>query len=62
MMTENGDSYTARYTHSSERTPWMAHPSGYGEAPDSALHDAAAVGLSIAILLVILVLSSWLPA
>ena len=60
MMTENGDSLQDRFTQ--DRTPWMAHPSGFGEAPDSALHDAAAVGLSIAILLVILVLSSWLPA
>ena len=62
MMVENGDSIESRYTHSSERTPWMAHPSGFGEAPDSALHDAAAVGLAIAMLLLILILSSWLPA
>ena len=51
-----------RMTRPEDRTPWMAHPSGFGEAPDSALHDAAAVGLAIAMLLLILILSSWLPA
>ena len=57
-MTENGDSLQDRYTQ--DRTPWMAHSAG--EAPDSAAHDVQAVALGIVVLLVIFILSSWVPA
>ena len=39
---------------------WMAHPRST-EAPDSALHDILAVGLAIAVLLVIFLLASVIP-
>jgi hypothetical protein len=61
MMTENGPTPVERFTHPLDRTPWMAVPAS-GEAPDSALHDVQAVALGIAILLVIFILSSWVPA
>ena len=57
-MTENGDSLQDRFTQ--DPTPWMAHPAG--EAPDSLPSDLGAVALAIAVLLVIFILSSWVPA
>ena len=60
MMTENGPSLQERYTASDDRTPWMAHRPG--EPPDSAASDMVAVGLAVAVLLVIFFLASWLPA
>jgi len=58
MMTD--DVPAERFTRSADRTPWMAYPAG-GEPPDSAIHDAQAVALAIAVLLVIGFLASWLP-
>jgi hypothetical protein len=60
-MTENGPTPAERFTHPLDRTPWMAVPAS-AEPPDSALHDAQAVALAIAVLLVIFALSSWVPA
>ena len=39
----------------------MAHPIG-SEPPDSAAQDMAAIALAIAVLLIIVILASWLPA
>ena len=61
-MIENGESVQERFTDPRARTPWMAHPSGFGEAPDSALHNAAAVALAIVALLAVFVLAQWFPA
>ena len=61
MLTEHGDPIHDRFTHDSERTPWMAHPAG-SEPPDSAADDMEAVALAVAVLLVIFFLASWLPA
>ena len=60
MLTEHGDPIQDRWTRDSERTPWMAHRPG--EPPDSAASDMVAVGLAVAVLLVIFFLASWLPA
>ena len=60
MFTEHGDPIHDRLTHDLDRTPWMAHRPG--EPPDSAASDMVAVGLAVAVLLVIFFLASWLPA
>ena len=50
-----------RMTRPEDRTPWMARPAG-SEPPDRLSSDMSAVALAITVLLVIVVLSSWLPS
>ena len=44
-----------------DRDAWMARPQPV-EPPDSARDDMTAVGLAIAVLIVLVILSSWLPS